>query len=398
MNGAASAYESASNLASTMPPGNSTPRHIANAGNIRIAAAALMVVACAAPAFPVEPLASPYAGAPSMKMQARSLSDCPKPPTPSRDIVVESGYAPPDYTRLVPSRVAKRQEATAPLHQYLGKVVELSEIALSRPRGDRVRAMNCADTWLRSWLNKGAMLGEISWPDGYYERTWLMVGLGLSYLQAHAGEEAVNPPAWLKRWFAEATSDLSRRYPADKKEKNNLWYWAGLSAVVAGTLCNDRDLYSWGIAQYEFGLGAINEAGFLPLELKRGQYALHYHAFAASALVMIAAFERANNHESKDGWQEERLKRLVGRVLQGLQDPSEFSERAGAPQHPMDAAGIRSLSWLEQYYALTGDVAAEPWLRRMRPMRVVWLGGNTTNAFGKDIPDGPVAASPLFDP
>ena len=47
-----------------------------------------------------------------------------------RDLRIESGFAPGNYTKMVPERVARRQALTKRLHAYVGEVVELSDRAL----------------------------------------------------------------------------------------------------------------------------------------------------------------------------------------------------------------------------------------------------------------------------
>ena len=105
--------------------------------------------------------------------------------------------------------------------------------------------------------------------------------------------------------------------------------------------------------------------------------ALRYTAFAASALVVMTAFEHANGR-ALPGDEQQDLQRLVRSVLTGLSDPREFERRAGRAQERLDPAVVRSFAWLEIYYSLTGDAEAEPWLRHLRPMKLMWLGGDVT--------------------
>jgi poly(beta-D-mannuronate) lyase len=340
-------------------------------------------------------LATPYDSAPAMPRKVTPLTYCPKPKPPVLDLVVGSSYANGDYKRSVPELAQARQKATAPLHKYISQVTTLADHSLMLTGAQRVQAAACVDLWLQAWLANGAMLGSVSWPDGSYERKWAVVALGMAYLSAHAGPNRGEAPAWLSKWFKQATAELPANYPDTSNAKNNHWYWAGLASVVAGAIANDRSRYAWGIKQYRMGLAAIDADGFLPLELQRGEGALGYHAFSASALVTIAAFEKANGRPLTDD-DAVRLKKLVQRFLSGLADPSEFQKRAGAPQRMIDAAALRTYSWLEVYYALTADPVAEPWLRALRPMKVMWLGGDVTGAFGKTVKAGPSATSPLI--
>lgn len=340
-------------------------------------------------------LATPYDSGPAMPRKVSAVTTCPTPPLPIRDLVVGSSYANGNYKTTIRDLVKAREKATAPLHGYISQVTMLASRSLLLTGPKRVQAAACVDRWLKAWLANGALLGRVSWPDGSYERKWAVVALGMAYLSAHSGEGRSAAPAWLVDWMKLATAELPANYPDTAKAKNNHWYWAGLASVVAGAIANDPTRYAWGISQYRMGLAAIDADGFLPLELLRGEGALGYHAYSASPLVTIAAFEKANGRPLA-GDDAVRLKRLVRRFLSGLSDPSEFQKRAGATQRMLDAAAVRTYSWLEIYYGLTADPVAEPWLRTFRPMKVVWLGGDVTAAFGKSIGPGPSVQSPLI--
>ncbi|MEP9386358.1 alginate lyase family protein [Mesorhizobium sp. KR9-304] len=367
-------------------------------GRLRQAIAAALLAIPVLPALAQETggrFASPYPLEMEMRRAAAPIRTCPQPPAPMRDLRIESGFASGDYTKLVPERVARRQALTKRLHAYVGDVVDLSDRAMLLKGEARQAAADCVLAWLRAWLGDGALLGDVTWPEGHYEREWVSIALGLSLLKLQAGEVAVQAPEWARNWYLQASSELADRYPLSAELRNNHWYWAGLASVVAGTVAGDRGRYDWGIAQLHAGIGDIDGDGFLPLELKRGEMSLRYTAFAASALVVMAAFEQANGRPLTETGQES-IRRLVRRVLSGLADPAEFERRAGARQEKFDPGVVRLLAWLEIYFGLTGDPEAEPWLRHLRPMKLMWLGGDVTMAFGRRIAPGPVVQSPLI--
>lgn len=367
-------------------------------GRLKGTIAAALLAILPLPAAAQEPggrFASPYQLEMEMRRAAAPIRTCPQPPTPMRDLPIESGFAAGNYTKLVPERVARRQALTKGLHAYVGDVVDLSDRALLLKGEAKQAAGACVLAWLQAWLGNGALLGDVTWPEGQYEREWVSIALGLSLLKLQAGETAVQAPQWARDWYLQASAELAGRYPLTAQARNNHWYWAGLASVVAGTIVGDRGRYDWGIAQLNAGIGDIDGDGFLPLELKRGAMSLRYTAFAASALVVMAAFEQANGRALPEAGQQ-NIRRLVRRVLSGLADPAEFERRAGAPQEKLDSAAVRLLAWLEIYHGLTGDPEAEPWLRHLRPMELMWLGGDVTMAFGRRIAPGPIGRSPLI--
>lgn len=339
--------------------------------------------------------ASPYAVTGEMRRAAAPVRTCPEPPPVISDLEIESGFAAGHYQTLAPERVARRKALTRGLHEYTATVVDLSDRAMLLKGEAGQAAERCVLAWLEAWLGNGALLGNVSWPEGEYEREWVSIALGLSFLKLRAGEKSVKAPAWARNWYLQASAGLAGRYPLTAGTRNNHWYWAGLTSMVAGTIAADDARYDWGVQQLRSGLADVDPEGFLPQELERGAMSLRYTAFAASALVMMAAFEQANGRPLP-GVGQASMQRLVRRVLSGLADPGEFGRRADAAQESFDIGLVRLLAWLEVYYALAGDAEAEPWLRHLRPMKLVWLGGDVTMAFGRRIAPGPIARSPII--
>lgn len=358
-------------------------------------ALALLVGLAVSPAA-AEAIRSPYLEAPGLRHAVSGKFACPVPPPPVRDLVIEAIYVPGEWNTVVPERAARRRAATKPLHDYLRQLTTMSNRAMQLRGAARAPVAACVLRWMESWARSGALLGNVSWPDGHYERKWSLVTLGMAYLQLHAGEAfAPAPPPAVAQWLRNMAAPLPEQYPDTAARRNNHFYWAGLASIVVGTVLNDRELYGWGAQRIVDGLAAVDGEGHLPLELERGELALHYHAFSASPLVLAAAFMTANGEDTlklHDG----ALRRLVGRVLSGLADPSSFEAKTGKTQELVSPGEKNSLGWIEVYYRLTGDAAAEPFIRAMRPFDTIWLGGNISDAFGRPVGAGPVAASPLL--
>ena len=118
---------------------------------------------------------------------------------------------------------------------------------------------------------------------------------------------------------------------AKEKEFNNHAYWTGLGVAAAGIAANDRSLFDWGIGKFDLGADAVTADGTLPLEMKRGQRAIHSHFFALTPLVYLAELGEANGLEpyARNGG---AIKRLVERSVAGSRDPRWFALRAGATQ------------------------------------------------------------------
>ena len=360
----------------------------------------LAAIACAllslaaSQAVAADALRSPYSGAPSLPQKQQAVRICPQVPEPIRDLAVVSAFAHGDYTRMDATRTRTLEEAVKPLHAYLGTVADLADKAMLSNGPAREAARKCALLLLQRWAEAGALLGDVAKPQGGYERKWALASISLAYQKLYAGEAMPAPSPEITQWIKALGDLLPPDYPASAFIQNNHFYWAGLTAMAAATVIDDRQLYDWGSARIHAGLHAIDKDGFLPLELLRGQYALGYHSFAAEPLVMAALFEKANGHPLA-GAEAEALDRLVHRTLSGLSDPAAFEQRSGKKQALQAKLSGRVLPWLEVYDHLAKDALAESWIAALRPMGHIWLGGDTTSAFGRPLPAGPLPPTPF---
>jgi len=171
--------------------------------------------------------------------------------------------------------------------------------------------------------------------------------------------------AWLAR-LARIVQPIS----AKEKEFNNHAYWTGLGVAAAGIAANDRSLFDWGIEKFDLGADAVTPDGTLPLEMKRGQRAIHYHFFALTPLVYLRSSEKANGLDLyarnggaiKNAW--------WSGALRVLADPSWFALRAGATQD-IAAGGklaIDEIAWTEPYGARFGANGFDDILAKYRPL------------------------------
>jgi poly(beta-D-mannuronate) lyase len=131
-------------------------------------------------------------------------------------------------------------------------------------------------------------------------------------------------------WYGEAL----RKKPAG----NNHLYWAGVQlAATAAVTGNHKDL-DWAIKAYRNGIGQIAADRTLPLEMSRGERALHYHLYALAPLVLIAEFGEDNGiplYVEND----HALRRLEKTSVAGLGGAQLFAQRTGIAQEQSQAVG-----------------------------------------------------------
>jgi poly(beta-D-mannuronate) lyase len=291
---------------------------------------------------------------------------CVPSPVPVRDLAAPRFYADATGSEIDPGLARAHAAAIAPLKAFLAQVTSDTDRALS---GRSPGAAACPLQWLEHWARGEALLGRMGSKQAEYQRKWDLAGLALAYLKLRpyaspAQRRAIEP--WLVRVAGAARA--FQLHP-DRKRNNHL-YWLGLG-LAATALATDHGPF-WQDARRIMAkaAGAIRADGTLPLELARGQQALHYHAFAVTPLIVMAdlAAARGEDWYGLDGG---ALHRLVARTASGLADVAAFDALAGVPQQ----RPVRpSAGWLALYVARFPGRLSPP-LPDV-PARHRWLGGD----------------------
>jgi len=275
---------------------------------------------------------------------------CPAWPAPQVDVVANGYYTDAKHSEVSAGLQAQNLESTAVGRRFLAEVSRGADRFHGQGQGQGERAAaECALDGLAAWANGGALLGRMVGPLGgqqaEYERKWLLAGLALAYLKlkpaaSDAQRAAIEP--WLGHvadamwvFWEDAAGQPSRH------KRNNHYTWAGLA--LAATALAQGDSVRWSRAHRVFTdtLNEIDAQGRLQMEMARGSRALHYHAFTAGPLVVMAALSRSKGDDwLAQGDAAARLQRLVDTILQGLQAPAAFSTQ------PQETPSASTLAWL----------------------------------------------------
>jgi poly(beta-D-mannuronate) lyase len=271
-----------------------------------------------------------------------------------------------------------------PVRGYLDAVAKMSDDAVL---GDHIAAV-CALTWLAAWASADAMNGPVN-HQGEYEREWTVGGLALAYLKLRdTGYLAASAAQrdLTEHWLAKLARALEPYYDGSERanDQNNHAYWCGLSVSAAGIAANDRALFDWGIGKYKAGVDMIRPDGSLPLEMRRGVRALHYHLFAAMPLVLLAEMGAANGVDLY-AYDNGALHRLAKLALRGAIDPSFFVKATGLEQDTGKQLRIDEIAWIDPYVARFGpNPDATAILAKYRPIVYARFGGNITELYAKN--------------
>jgi poly(beta-D-mannuronate) lyase len=281
----------------------------------------------------------------------------------------------------------KRYEAyNAIKAQYTGVTGTAEHAADHFQETGSTGAATCVMKILLQQAQAEAMTGSVSSNQANYVQNWTLGALAITYLKVRqAGPDVLGATpaqtAALQAWMQKVGGQVetyfaARRTKGTNDGRNNHLYWAGFAVMSAGIAVNDRKLYDWGYSTYKDGIDEIAPDGTLPLEIARGQRALHYHLFALAPLVTMAELAAANGEDSYS-YNQGKLHLLVSRTLAGLGDNHYFSTKADALQDTPEKGKIKSndVIWATPYVRRFPDAAISALLNQAGREPYDYLGG-----------------------
>ena len=308
---------------------------------------------------------------------------CPTAPVLPYDIVASDYYSDSKHSVVDEKRKAAYDEVKA---QYLQVTHDAEEAADHFQQTGSTQAAACVMKVLEVQAQANAMTGSMSTNQANYMQGWTMGALAITYLKVRTAgpvalgatpEQTAAVQAWMKK-VGQQVKDYfqARREKRTNDGQNNHLYWAGFTAMAVGVAVNDRALYDWGVGTYEDGVRLITPDGTLPLEIARGQRALHYHLFALAPLVTMAEIGEANGQDLY-AYDHSALHLLVSRSMAGLADNRFFAEKAGAVQDTPEKGGIKSddVIWVTPYVRRFPDPRISSLLQQGGGKPYDYLGG-----------------------
>jgi poly(beta-D-mannuronate) lyase len=307
---------------------------------------------------------------------------CAKPDALPHDIVASDFYSDSKHSVIDTKRKAAYDAAK---DQYSSVMEQAERAADEFQKNGSAQAAACVMQVLETQAAANAMTGSMSSNQANYVQNWTMGGLAISYLKVRTAGPALGATleqmgaaqAWMKtvgeqveRWFNE------RKAKGTTDSQNNHFYWAGFAVMAAGIAVNDQKLYDWGVDTYKDGVGRIAADGTLPLEMARGQRALHYHLFALAPLVTMAEMGEANGQDLYS-YDHNKLHLLISRSMAGLADNRYFAAKAGTAQDTPENGRIKSddVVWVTPYVRRFPDSGIRQLLEKGGSHPYGYLGG-----------------------
>ena len=313
-----------------------------NSGRYILALACWVMAAYPAGAAAASNLHSPWDTTQS-KTESSSYP-CSDPVVMSKSIDASSFYSDSKKSIIDPEKYAAYQTSR---DQYQNVMREAEKAADKFQATGNIEAANCVLNVLSAQAAAHAMTGVMSSNQAFYVQNWTLGALAVSWLKvrsANPGTDAQRTAVlgWMKSVAMQTRAYFTERHMKNTKDgTNNHYYWAGFAVMATGIGTNDRSLYDWGKGTFEYAASSVQADGTLPLEMDRGQRALHYHLFALAPIIMMAEFGEANGQDMYAS-HDRAVQHLVTRSTDGLLNNQYFAEKAGVPQDTPEKGGIKS--------------------------------------------------------
>lgn len=327
---------------------------------------------------PEKSLMNPFVALqPKIRPSETKSKTCPLPPSPVVDVMSTTYYSDEHHSIIDPKKHKQSQEMVVPLRTFNNQVVRFADQIWKH---DDRSSEDCLYTWLSTWAKADALLGDAN-HQGEFERKWNLSGIALAYLKVENllhwnTEQKKTVLDWLEKVAKRVRSDYNQKLDRQSRRNNHI-YWAGLSVMAAAIATDDRELYDWGLSKAYRGIKDVTAEGFLPEELDRARRARHYQSFALQALTMMAFLAKSNGVDLYS-LNDQALRRLAQKTMEGYQDDSIFEKATSIPQESIDP---KDFQWTVAYlYQNPQGLHLEKYVLsefRFSP----WLGGDLAATF-----------------
>ena len=322
-----------------------------------------------------QPLRSPWD---SLSIQATDAPwRCPAPPAFVKTFNAEGYYIDAHHSVIDPVRKAIYDRLEAGPEGLSDDVSRAADDYLKT--GSRSAAA-CVYSLLDAAAKAGAWAGTMPHNQGVYDQNWMLSGTAIPYLKVRdSGVGTAAQTADIQKWFRVVATQVrdyfdKKHFHPNSDAWNNHIYWAGLAVAAEGIADNNKNAFEWGMAGYSLGVDSIEPDGSLPLEMNRGERALHYQLYAAAPLVILAELGEANGIDTY-GEKKGAIHRLVNFDVAALKDPSILEKRTGVRQVVPAKISGAVIGWAVPYVKRFPNAQLSEWIAQSSSTRFWQWGG-----------------------
>lgn len=297
---------------------------------------------------------------------------CPPIAHLSPDLTTNGFYSDAKSSIVDPVKMAAYARTSGPYKRLGQEIVNAADFW--RSTGSQ-EAAGCAMRHMEAAARDGVFTGRMSSRQAYYVQGWVIGAIAISWLKLEdSGQGTPEARKLVLPWIVQVVHRTQGFY-AKTDARNNHLYWAGVELAAAGIAAGDRQLFDWGISAYRSGIEQIQPDGSLPLEMRRGRRALHYHLYALSPLVYLADLGKVNGIDLF-AERNHALARLERLCVQGLDDNQFFVNATGIPQDtPNGAPAAEQISWGVIWEQRFPDPSLAALLQHATSLSYMYLGG-----------------------
>lgn len=325
-------------------------------------------------AHAAKPLQSPWDGKPIVLTNAPYA--CPAIRHLSPNLTTSGFYSDSKSSIIDPAKWKAYAASSGPYKQLGQQVIDAADAY--RTTGSRAAA-ECAIQHMTAAAKDGVFTGKMSSNQAYYVQGWVIGAVAIAYLKVR-DSGLIRPTQsreilpWIESVVHQTIGFYDRQEQHGRGENNHL-YWAGVEVSAAGIASNNRKLFNWGVQAYHVGIAQIEPDGVLPLEMRRGRRALHYHLYALAPLVYLAEFGEDNglNLYAERNY---AIRKLAILSTDGLVNNSFFVKATGIEQDlPDGPPAAEQISWAKIYVARFPNPTIEKLLSEAKSLSYMYLGG-----------------------
>lgn len=298
--------------------------------------------------------------------------DCPPIARLSPDLTTSGFYSDGKSSIIDPAKMAAYARTSGPYKKLGQEIVNASDFWRST---GSLKAAGCAMRHMEAAAREGVFTGRMSSRQAYYVQGWVIGAVAISWLKLEgSGQETPEARKLVLPWIIQVVHQTQGFYAKTNAQNNHL-YWAGVEVAAAGIAAGNRKLFDWGISTYRSGIDQIQADGSLPLEMRRGRRALHYHLYALSPLVYLAEFGEVNGLDSF-AERDHALARLERLCVDGLYNNQFLARATGIPQDtPNGAPAAEQISWGVIWELRFPNSSLTALLRHATSLSYMYLGG-----------------------
>jgi poly(beta-D-mannuronate) lyase len=303
---------------------------------------------------------------------------CPAPVPLPHDFATNSYFTDSQHSIPDPLLKEEHKESVAGIEDFSRAVVKAADTFQSK--GSRAAA-ECVVSLLESAASQQALAGRMAGHQAFYTQGQNLAAWAVAFLKIRGSHVASEDQSKkITNWLRDLAKANRAYYDARRRDRgpndaySHLLYWAGFAVAAAAIANDDHELFQWAIDAYTQGINDIREDGTLPMEMNRGQLALHSHLYSLAPLVMLAEFGEVNG---LDLYAERNfaINRLIAICVTGIEDPSFFQQRTGVLQVTETPIAPWEISWAQPYTRRFPNPKISALLSKAPRLNYTMLGG-----------------------